>query len=81
VEKQNITLALPKELLRRLKRLAMDRETSVNSLMRELAEDALRRGDSYERARNQALDDLRHPRNLGTQGKPTWTRDEIHERR
>ena len=81
MEKQNVTFSFPKELLRRLKRFAMDREMSVNSLMRELAEDALRRGDSYERARKQALEDLRHPRNLGTNGKASWTRDGLHERR
>ena len=28
-----------------------------------------------------ALEDLKHPRDLGTYGKATWTRDELHERR
>jgi hypothetical protein len=81
MEKQNITLALPRELLRRFKRLALDHEQTVNGLIRQLMEDALRSGDSYERARKQALDDLKHPRNLGTYGKASWTRDELHERR
>jgi len=81
MDKQNITFSFPKELVRRLKRLAMDREVSLNSLMRQLGEDALRSGDSYERARKQALEDLKHPRNLGTYGKTSWTRDELHDRR
>ena len=80
-EKRNITLSLPSSLLKRFKRLALDREKSVSALLRTLMEDALRSSDSYERARKRALEDLKHPRNLGTFGKATWTRDELHERR
>jgi hypothetical protein len=34
-ENQNITLSLPRELLRQIKRLAVDRDTSVSALMLE----------------------------------------------
>ena len=78
---QNITLAVPKTLLRKFKRLAVDREKSVSAFVRELMEDALRSTDSYEQARKQALEDLKRPLDLGTHGKITWTRDELHERR
>lgn len=36
--------------------------------------------DAYARAREWALEDLRHPLDLSTFGKITWTRDELHER-
>ena len=36
--------------------------------------------DAYARAREHALEDLRHPLDLGTFGKVTWTRDELYER-
>jgi len=81
METQNITLSLPKALLRKFKRLALEKEKSVSSLMRGLIEEALRRGDRYEQARRRAMEDLRHPRDLGTYGKATWTREELHERR
>ena len=81
MEKQNITLTVSKDLLRRFKRLALDKERSVSALLRGLMEDALKRTDSYERARRRALASLAKPRNLGTYGKITWTRDELHERR
>jgi hypothetical protein len=81
MERQNVTLALPKDLLRRFKRLALDRERSVSALLRELMQEALRRSDSYERARKQALKDMKQPRNLGTYGRATWTRDDLHEGR
>ncbi len=36
--------------------------------------------DAYVRACERALENLKHPLNLGTFGKITWTRDELHER-
>ena len=79
-EIQNITLALPKRLLRRAKHLAVERETSVSRLLAETLEELVTRGDAYEEARRQALYDLDHPRNLGTGGTITWTRGELHDR-
>ncbi len=79
-EIQNITLALPKRLLRRVKHLAVERETSVSRLLAETLEELVTRGDAYEEARRQALYDLNHPKNLGTNGSITWTRDELYER-
>ena len=76
---QHITLSLPRELLKRIKRLAVDRDTSVSPLMTEtlsrLADDDRR----YSTTRKRALTALRSNRSLGTRGRPTWTRDELHE--
>jgi predicted transcriptional regulator len=79
-DNQNITLRLPRQLLRRVKRLAVDRDTSVSALMAE----ALERLDDEDRrfsaARSRALEALRGATSLGTAGKRTWTRDQLHER-
>lgn len=80
-ETRNITLALPRELLRRLKRLAVERDRSVSATVRELIEEAVRADDAYERAYRQWREDVRNARDLGTGGRVTWTRDELHERR
>ncbi|HEY7838064.1 MAG TPA: hypothetical protein VIC54_05665 [Terriglobales bacterium] len=77
---QNITLRLPTELLKRVKRLAVERETSVSALLVEALANTDAGERAYEAARRRALVDLRHPRDLGTQGRITWTRDELHER-
>ena len=37
-------------------------------------------GGQYERAKQRLLARLENPPDLGTNGKITWTRDEIHER-
>lgn len=80
-ETRNITLALPKELLRRLKRLAVERDSSVSAMVRELIEEAVRAEDAYERAYRRWREDVRQAKDLGTGGRATWTRDELHERR
>ena len=38
------------------------------------------RDQEYEERMNRAIDRMRNAPDLGTGGKITWTRDEIHER-
>jgi len=80
-ETQNITLALPRPLLRRAKLLAVQRDTSVSGLLCEFLEEIVRRGGEYEKARRKALRELKRPASLGTGGRATWTRGQLHERR
>ena len=79
-ENQNITLSVSRELLRRVKRLAAHRETSVSALMTEaltrIADDERR----YAAAKKRGLAALRAARSLGTDGRTTWSRDSLHER-
>jgi predicted transcriptional regulator len=81
METQNVTLALPKALLRKVKHLAVEKEKSISRLLVEALEELVRHNDAYEEARVRALESLNEPRDLGTAGKITWTRDELHERR
>ncbi len=78
-ETRNITLALPRSLLRKVKILAAERETSVSRLLAETLEEVVTRNDAYEKAREQARRLLRNPPDLGTFER-TWTRDELHDR-
>lgn len=79
-ETQNITLSLPRELLRRVKRLAADRDTSVSALMTEALARLADADRRYSAARKRALAAMKSARSLGTRGRRTWTRDELHER-
>jgi hypothetical protein len=80
-EKQNVTLALPKRLLRRVKVAAAERDTSVSAILTRLLEDFVRSNeDDYERAKRHAVAAMKKGYDLGTHGKRTWTRDELHER-
>ena len=80
MENRNITLSLPRELLRRIKRLAADRDTSVSSMMIEALKRLADEDRRYSAARKRALAALRSARSLGTAGRRTWSRDELHER-
>ena len=79
-ETRNITLALPRLLLRRAKLLAVKRDTSVSGLLCRFLEELVRRDTEYERARRRALRELKRPASLGTRGRASWTRDQLHER-
>jgi hypothetical protein len=77
---QNVTLSLPRALLKRAKRLAADRDTSLSALL----SDALARMTDEDRrfsaARRRAMAAMKSAGSLGTQGRPAWTRDQLHER-
>jgi hypothetical protein len=79
-ETQNITLSLPKDLLKRMKRLAADRDTSVSALLTESLTRLVDQDRRYTAARKRALAAMRSARSLGTRGQTTWTRDALHER-
>jgi predicted transcriptional regulator len=81
VENQNVTLVVPKALLRRVKHLAVEKETSISRLLVEALEELVRHNDSYEQAYERWRESMKNPRDLGTGGKIPWTRDELHERR
>jgi len=78
-EIQNITLALPKSLLRKVKHLAVEREKSISRLLAETLEEMVARNDAYDAAKERARRLLKNPPDLGTFER-SWTRDELHER-
>ena len=79
-ENQNITLSVPRGLLKRVKRLAADRDTSVSALLAEALARLADEDRRYFAARKRALTAMKSARSLGTRGKRTWTRDELHAR-
>jgi len=79
-DNQNITLSLPRELLRQIKRLAVDRDTSVSALMMDVLVRVADEDRRYAAARRRALTAMKSARSLGTRGRLAWTRDDLHER-
>ena len=79
-ENQNITLSLPRDLLKHINRLAVDRDTSVSVLMKVALARIADADIRYSSARRRALTAMRSARSLDTRGRQTWTRDELHER-
>jgi hypothetical protein len=79
-EHQNVTLSVPRDLLKRVKRLAADRDTSVSALMTEALSRLADEDRRYSAARRRSLAAMKSARSLGTRGRRTWTRDGLHER-
>jgi len=80
METQNITLSLNKNLLRKAKHLAIERHTSLSSLLAQTLEELVAQQENYEHARRQHLEILERGFDLGTGGNITWTREKAHER-
>ena len=77
---QNVTLSIPKSILRKAKILAVQKNTSLSGLLTQTLTDLVTRQESYEQARQRNLELLKTGLELGTQGKAIWKREELHER-
>ena len=77
---RNITLSLPEEDLREARVLAARRGTSVSQFLARMLKETVERETGYDTARNRSLATLREGMDLGTGGRMTWSRDELHER-
>jgi hypothetical protein len=76
--KQNITLSLDKEIIRRSKVLAARKETSISKLLADSLVRAIHKEDSYEAAKRGALQALKKGFHLG--GRRDWTREDLYDR-
>ncbi len=77
---QNITLSLPKDLLRAVKRFAIEREQSISGLMTQMLQDLIARNNQYQVAQQRQLTQMENGLDLGTHGNIQWTRESLHER-
>jgi hypothetical protein len=76
--KQNLTIALERETIRKAKILAAKRSTSISGLLARQIEILVGEDEAYENSKREALTLLDHPFDLG--GEIRASRDELHER-
>ena len=76
--KQNVTISISRETVRKAKILAARRSTSISGLLAEQIEVLVGAEEMYERAERSALAMLEEGFHLG--GVITASRDELHER-
>ena len=81
MERQNVTLSLPKALLKRAKELASREDKSLSAFIRESIEEKVRQKAGYKEAMERHLKILEKGFDLGTKGHISITREELHERR
>ncbi len=77
---QNVTLAIPKDVLRKAKILAVQKNTSLSSLLTQTLIHLVAHQEAYEQAWQRNLALLRSGLSLGTRGQMPWKREELHER-
>ncbi len=75
----NITLSVDDEVIRKVRKVAIDKNTTLTQLVRDFLESECARSDT---AKEQALGELEESfaslsRDMGGR---RWTRDELHER-
>jgi hypothetical protein len=76
-EKQNVTISLSRQVLRKAKVLAARRETSISRLLAQEIETLVNDDEAYERAERLALSLLDQGFHMG--GVIRATRDDLHE--
>jgi predicted transcriptional regulator len=75
--KQNITLSLDKEVIRKSKTLAAKKETSISKFLADSLSHAMEKEDFYEAAKRNALQLLKQGFHLGGRG---WKREDLYDR-
>jgi metal-responsive CopG/Arc/MetJ family transcriptional regulator len=81
MERQNVTLSLPKPLLRKAKAVATKAEKSLSELLREALEEKVNEESGYKKAKRNQLNLLKVGLDLGTEGHLKISREELHARR
>jgi metal-responsive CopG/Arc/MetJ family transcriptional regulator len=81
MERQNVTLSLPKPLLRKAKAVATKAEKSLSELLREALEEKVNEESGYKKAKRNQLNLLKAGLDLGTEGYLKISREELHARR
>jgi hypothetical protein len=76
---RNLTLTLDEDLLRAARKVALDRNTSVNCLVREYLTEITTQDD--RKAKALATLERFFKERPGRVGKITWTREELYDRK
>jgi len=76
--KQNITLSINKDLIRKAKILAAQKQTSISGMLSQELQKIIDDSEEYELFKRKALTNINQGFHLG--GKITVSRQELHER-
>jgi hypothetical protein len=80
-ERQNVTLSLPKELIKKSKIMAAQKDMSLSAFLRAALENKIREETGYESARERQAGILEKGFDFGTKGQVGFNRDDLHARR
>ena len=78
MDKQNVTLSLPKKLLKKAKIVAIRQEKSLSGFLADLLASAVHQDEAYEIAFRRNMARQKSAYDLGTGGKIQWDREALH---
>ena len=81
MEKQNVTLSIPRPLLKKAKIMAASQDKSLSQFLKESLEEKVREEADYSKAQTRQLRLLKKGLDLGTKGQVRISRDDLHARR
>jgi hypothetical protein len=77
---QNVTLALPIELLHKVEVIAMKQDLTLSNFLIKVLDDLISQVDVYEQAKQRNFEMMSCGFDLGTNGQINWKREELHKR-
>lgn len=80
MERQNVTLSLPKDIIKKAKIVAIKKDTSLSNLIRQILEEIVKEDEGYDLAMKKHFEILEEGLDFKLKGKIPWTREELHER-
>jgi len=80
MQKQNVTLAIPKALLKKAKIFAVKNDKSLSQILKEALEEKINEEAIYNNSRKRQLKLLQKGFNMGTKGKIKGSREELYGR-
>ena len=75
----NVTMSIDETLLKRARKVAIDRDTTLTGLIREFLSDLVAK-EELTRARGASELERRFAQSTAVVGVRTWSREELHER-
>ena len=76
--KQNVTLSIEKDILKKGRVIAARKETSISKMISGVLKEMVENDDRYEAAKRNALQVLKRGIRLG--GRITWKREDLYDR-
>jgi hypothetical protein len=80
MERQNVTISLPVEILKKAKHLAVEQGSSISGLLADCIGRLVDEARERERAAGRIRRRLASGIDLGTRGEISWTREDLHAR-
>ena len=81
MNKQNVTLSLPKSLIKKAKIIAINKDKSLSQLLRETLEEKVRNEAGYQKARQRQIKYLKMGFELGSEGHIRTSREGLYDRK